>query len=350
MRAEALLPWPFLLSRLRLARKTVVTHEEIIAAGLNPEALLLAHVIERQGSAHWRPPGCEHGCHPNLDIESRHDENLVGVACPHAQPCWPGWQWFTSETLEVFTCSAERVFMALRERNELQPLDIELSETIIPVGLLNRRNRQLPIVWMLHPPPAFEEVCSGLRTALGGDGLVVLLSQTSARRSGTRFPGDVVVLDVQQSDDGDLSLWRALDILDLDYRHQRISDSSAIFDDVYMELATVTGDRHIVRINGHDHDGFRKSDLKFMRLLYLAAFRAEDFDVDGGGWMEKWLLQGDDKDHDIEALRKELEKSNHPDFEPKELRALIKGSPLRDGRSEERRVGKECRSRWSPYH
>ena len=23
---------------------------------------------------------------------------------------------------------------------------------------------------------------------------------------------------------------------------------------------------------------------------------------------------------------------------------------LRDGRSEERRVGKECRSRWSPYH
>src|SRR2546430_17172524 len=26
------------------------------------------------------------------------------------------------------------------------------------------------------------------------------------------------------------------------------------------------------------------------------------------------------------------------------------GSPRRDGRSEERRVGKECRSRWSPYH
>ena len=23
---------------------------------------------------------------------------------------------------------------------------------------------------------------------------------------------------------------------------------------------------------------------------------------------------------------------------------------LRNGRSEERRVGKECRSRWSPYH
>src|SRR5579859_8251934 len=26
------------------------------------------------------------------------------------------------------------------------------------------------------------------------------------------------------------------------------------------------------------------------------------------------------------------------------------GAPWRVGRSEERRVGKECRSRWSPYH
>src|SRR5476651_2341120 len=26
------------------------------------------------------------------------------------------------------------------------------------------------------------------------------------------------------------------------------------------------------------------------------------------------------------------------------------GQPVDEGRSEERRVGKECRSRWSPYH
>ena len=30
--------------------------------------------------------------------------------------------------------------------------------------------------------------------------------------------------------------------------------------------------------------------------------------------------------------------------------ALIEENPYRDDRSEERRVGKECRSRWSPYH
>ena len=29
---------------------------------------------------------------------------------------------------------------------------------------------------------------------------------------------------------------------------------------------------------------------------------------------------------------------------------LEAGSDFKEGRSEERRVGKECRSRWSPYH
>src|SRR5574340_1436591 len=29
---------------------------------------------------------------------------------------------------------------------------------------------------------------------------------------------------------------------------------------------------------------------------------------------------------------------------------IMGASPQEDGRSEERRVGKECRSRWSPYH
>jgi len=32
------------------------------------------------------------------------------------------------------------------------------------------------------------------------------------------------------------------------------------------------------------------------------------------------------------------------------VQKLITNAVLEDGRSEERRVGKECRSRWSPYH
>src|SRR2546421_2263200 len=33
-----------------------------------------------------------------------------------------------------------------------------------------------------------------------------------------------------------------------------------------------------------------------------------------------------------------------------ELKRKLKGKGKGKGRSEERRVGKECRSRWSPYH
>ena len=33
-----------------------------------------------------------------------------------------------------------------------------------------------------------------------------------------------------------------------------------------------------------------------------------------------------------------------------EILEYIKEEQLKKGRSEERRVGKECRSRWSPYH
>ena len=41
----------------------------------------------------------------------------------------------------------------------------------------------------------------------------------------------------------------------------------------------------------------------------------------------------------------------YEDF-PGSLAAQLADSPLKasDSRSEERRVGKECRSRWSPYH
>ena len=39
-----------------------------------------------------------------------------------------------------------------------------------------------------------------------------------------------------------------------------------------------------------------------------------------------------------------------PDFAVEALRQLVEGGYNVVGRSEERRVGKECRSRWSPYH
>lgn len=115
-------------------------------------------------------------------------------------------------------------------------------------------------------------------------------------------------------------------------RTERIRDPNAIFYDVHIEFCAEPGKRHIVRINGVDVGGFRFSDLKFTRLLLLAAARAADCDVEGGGWIDKFRLHGDEKDHDIEALREELGKHPHDDLTSEELKALIKGSGKRDGR------------------
>ena len=41
---------------------------------------------------------------------------------------------------------------------------------------------------------------------------------------------------------------------------------------------------------------------------------------------------------------------NSSDIEEGRLAFIEKRKPKWSGRSEERRVGKECRSRWSPYH
>ena len=40
----------------------------------------------------------------------------------------------------------------------------------------------------------------------------------------------------------------------------------------------------------------------------------------------------------------------HVDFDGDKIKVAIRKSAERAMRSEERRVGKECRSRWSPYH
>src|SRR3712207_8005898 len=54
---------------------------------------------------------------------------------------------------------------------------------------------------------------------------------------------------------------------------------------------------------------------------------------------------------DDASLRLDLAKLLHPDLVDL-TRVEVEGGPRPDrrARSEERRVGKECRSRWSPYH
>ena len=81
----------------------------------------------------------------------------------------------------------------------------------------------------------------------------------------------------------------------------------------------------------------------------LSDSSAEAVIVTGGG---KTFMAGADISEfgkptmspDLNTVIFEYEDSSKPTI------AALHGTPLGGGRSEERRVGKECRSRWSPYH
>ena len=67
----------------------------------------------------------------------------------------------------------------------------------------------------------------------------------------------------------------------------------------------------------------------------------------------KWFLEmestsGEDAGKIVEITRDLEYYTNLPDKAVDGSRGLT--SNLKEVRSEERRVGKECRSRWSPYH
>jgi hypothetical protein len=83
-------------------------------------------------------------------------------------------------------------------------------------------------------------------------------------------------------------LVRALEELTPDYRTRVVADQTLDLDYVKVRFATRPGDRHVVEINGHDFGGFRKSDLKFLRLLLLAAARKNGKD---DGWIDKSRLR-----------------------------------------------------------
>lgn len=221
----------------------------------------------------------------------------------------------------------------LRAANGLDALDAELPEGLVAVGTLSRRGRRLALIWARRDHPDIENTARGLRAPLGRRELIVLLPP-GLRGATDRAvaEGGIVLLSSPKNDDGQLDLARALDLLDPSYRAGRTTNPQAIFDDVRFEFAEEPGVRHIVRINGLEYGGFQKSDLKFLRLLLLAARRREDTDVDDGGWLEKFRLQGDEKDHDLEDVRDELRRLDHALVPTEDRAALVKRAPGREGK------------------
>ena len=52
----------------------------------------------------------------------------------------------------------------------------------------------------------------------------------------------------------------------------------------------------------------------------------------------------------LQKWRRTIHRNPEVGFDLPKTKALVKQALTEMGRSEERRVGKECRSRWSPYH
>jgi hypothetical protein len=320
MPADDVLPWTLLLSKLRLSDDSRVSYAEVMAAGAEPVLCVRERVLEYGKDDDYEPPGCERGCLPNLNYDLRASEKLVGVACPEEPPCWPGWTWVERTEVEGLRCRAKDVFAKLAAQNGLAPLTGKVPKPFLGVGLVRRRGLNVAIVWLRAPKLGFEQLCRGTRAELGVDGMIVLVAKkppTSLTAVDRIVPFELA-LDAR----GGMDLARALEELTPEYRTRVIEDPMLDLDYVRLRLATRPGDRHVVEINGHDFGGFRKSDLKFLRLLLLAAARKNGKD---DGWIDKSRLRdGSDKDPALNDLRADLGKFDIPGLGEEERKALLR--------------------------
>ena len=320
MPADDVLPWQLLLSKLRRSDDSRVSYAEVMAAGAEPVLCVRERVLEYGKDDDYSPPGCQHGCLPNLNYDLRANEKLVGVACPEEPPCWPGWTWVDRAEVEGLRCQAKQVLAKLGARNGLAPLGTAVPKPFLGVGLLRRRGLEVAVVWLRAPRLGFEQLCRGLRADLGVDRLIVLVP--SKPPGSFAVTDGIIAFELTLDARGGMDLTRALDQLTPDYRKRVVDDATLDLDYVRLRFATRPGDRHIVEINGHDFGGFRKSDLKFLRLLLLAAARKNGKD---DGWIDKSRLRdGSDKDLALNDLRADLAKYEVPGLSEQERKALLR--------------------------
>ncbi len=311
--------WDLLLSKLSRTDSVWVAWATLLAAGAEPQALIDARLATYAGVS-AESVDCECGVEPDLDCSSR--EGLVGIACVGAPRCFDGWQWVSRFEVEWLRCQARDVFRALASRNGLTPLEVELSRPFVELGVLARRGLQVSVVWMGRSVPSLEELCLGLRQRLGRDGLIVVTPALPR----VAFPAAerIVFHELPAGCRGNFGLERALDELTPDYRSRVIESPLLDLDYVRLRFATRPGDRHVVEINGHDFGGFRKSDVKFLRLLLLATARKHG---PTDGWLDKSRLRdGDDKDRALERMREELVTYDVPGLSEEERRALVRAN------------------------
>lgn len=321
MPADDVLPWKLLLSKLRRSDDSRVSYDEVLRTGWQPEPLVVRERVLEYGKADdYEPPGCMHGCFPNVNYDLGAAERLVAIACPEEPPCWEGFRMVPRTEVEGLRCRSKDVFAKVAATHRLQSLPKPVPKPFLGVGMMHRRGMSIGVVWLRAPKLGFEQLCRGLRADLGVDGLVVLVA---TRPPTALIAADKIVpfeLDLDAA--GRIGLPRAIEELTPDYRTRVLDEPMLDLDYVHLRLATRPGERHVVEINGQDFGGFRKSDLKFLRLLLLAAARKYGPD---DGWLDKSRLRdGSDKDPALNDLRADLGKYDLYGLGEEERKALIR--------------------------
>lgn len=307
--------WARALSRLQRTDCPRFSFAEVRELGLEPNELIGGAFTYAGFDA--ERADCECGVAPAFDFQNHAAEGLVGLACAGAPSCSRGWQWVRRDDHEHMRTDARAVFCAIAGANALQPLEGELPEPFIPVGRLLRRGLDIAVVWCRVGGPILQVLGRGLSASIRQPVIIVVPSLAGDERT-DGF--EVVALPHEETTR--LGLLSGVERLTPNYRERVLDDPTLDLDYVHVRFATRPGDRHVLEINGHDFGGFRKSDVKFLRMLLLAAARKNGAN---DGWIDKSRLRdGDDKDRALERMREELVTYDVPGLSEDERRALIR--------------------------
>jgi hypothetical protein len=308
--------WARALSKLQRTDSTRFSFAEVHEFGLKPDELIAGGAFTYAGVDAERAD-CECGVAPAFDFQTRAAEGLVGLVCAGSPSCSRGWQWVRRDEHEHLRTDARAVFSAITEANALQPLEAEIPVPFVPVGRLLRRGLDVAVVWCRAGGPMLQVLGRGLSASIRQPVIIVVPSLAGNERT-DGF--EVVALPHEETTR--LGLLSGVERLTPNYRERVLDDPTLDLDYVHVRFATRPGDRHVLEINGHDFGGFRKSDVKFLRMLLLAAARKNGAN---DGWIDKSRLRdGDDKDRALERMREELVTYEVPGLPADERRALVR--------------------------
>lgn len=308
--------WARALSRLQRTDAPRFSFAEVRGLGLEPDELIGGGAFTYAGFDAVRAD-CECGVAPAFDFQTRAAEGLVGLACAGSPSCSRGWQWVRRGEHEHVRTDAQAVFSAIAGANALQPMAAAVPEPFIPVGRLLRRGLDIAVVWCRVGGPVLQVLGRGPSASIRQPMIIVVPAS-----SGNERTDGFEVVALPHEGTTRLDLLAGVERLTPNYRARVLEDPCLDLDYVHVRFATRPGDRHVLEINGHDFGGFRKSDVKFLRMLLLAAARKNGAN---DGWIDKSRLRdGDDKDRALERMREELVTYDVPGLSEDERRALVR--------------------------